>query len=205
MMKKIILSLLVFFSVNSQAGVWDNIKKGVSDAGEAISDGAKSLTEETPPDQIRAEIDAMEKETVANLLGLSASAKDQFNSSYGYAVFDTRKFSFLITTEYGPGVAVNRSNGKRIYMKMASGGVNVGLGGEFYQVVFLFENEAAFNQFVNDGHQVGSEAAATAGDDSARTEVKFVNGIAMYKLNSKGLKLTLDITGTKFWKDEDLN
>ena len=204
-MKKILAVLGLFVAVNANGGVWDDIKKGVSDAGEAVSDGAKSLTEETPPDEIRAEIDAMEKETVANLLGLSASAKEQFNRSYGYAVFDSRKFSFLITTEYGPGVAVNRSNEKRIYMKMASGGVNVGLGGEFYQVVFLFENNSAFNQFVTDGHQVGSEATATAGEDSARTEVKFVNGIAMYKLNSKGLKLTLDITGTKFWQDEDLN
>ncbi len=204
-MKKILMmSLLLAISNVHAEGLWNKIKQGASDAGNAVVDGAKSITEKTPPEEVRAEIDQMEKSAIENLYKASPYAREQMDSSYGYAVFDNRKFSFMITTEYGAGVAVERS-GKRTYMKMASGGVNIGLGGEFYQIVFLFQNKGAFDKFVNDGYDFGSEATATGGTESARTEVRFVNGVAIYKLDSKGLKLTLDLTGTKYWKDDELN
>ncbi len=205
-MKKILLAaLLSTVTLACQAeGVWSSIKKGATDAGNAVVDGAKSITRETPPEEVRAEIDNMEKSSLQKLFKASAFAREQISSGYGYAAFDTRKFSFLITTEYGAGVAVENA-GKRTYMKMASGGVNIGLGGEFYNIVFIFQNKAAFDKFVNNGYEFGSEATAVGGTDSARTEVRFVNGVAVYKLDSKGLKLTLDLTGTKYWKDDKLN
>ena len=205
-MKKLLTAcLLALVSFNCQAeGVWQSIKQGAADVGGAVVDGAKSLTKETPPAEVRAEIDNMEQSAIENLYKASPYAKQQLADSYGYAAFDTRKFSFLITTEYGAGVAVEKS-GSRTYMKMASGGVNIGLGGEFYQIVFIFQNRQAFDRFVNEGFEFGSEATATGGTESARTEVRFVNGVAVYKLDSKGLKLTLDLTGTKYWKDDKLN
>lgn len=60
--------------------------------------------------------------------------------NHGYAVFDTRKFSFLVTAGFGAGVAVDRSSGERTYMKMVTGGANIGKGGEFFQLAILFED-----------------------------------------------------------------
>ncbi|MDG2304565.1 MAG: hypothetical protein P8R42_07885 [Candidatus Binatia bacterium] len=64
--------------------------------------------------------------------------KRLYEDSFGYAVFDSRKTSFMIGTAFGAGVAVERAAGTRTYMQMATGGINVGMGAQWYQVVFLF-------------------------------------------------------------------
>lgn len=186
-------------------GVWDSIKKGAGDAVDAVGDTAKSLTEEETPAESRAKIDKMEKATMARLLSQNAAAKRLYEQSYGYAVFDTRKFSFLITTGFGAGVAVEKAAGARTYMKMATGGANIGMGGEFFQLVILFEDQSGFRSFVDEGLEAGTSASAVAGDDSVGADVRFTDGKAVFQLTEKGLKLAADITGTKYWKDEDLN
>lgn len=120
-------------------------------------------------------------------------------------MFDTRKFSLLITTGFGAGVAVEQGSGKRTYMKMATGGANIGLGGEFFQLVIMFEKPDDFRRFVEEGFEAGTAAGAVAGDDSVAANVRFTDGKAVFQLTEKGLKLAADITGTKYWKDEDLN
>lgn len=185
--------------------VWDSIKKGTGDAVDAVGDTAKSLTEEETPAESRAKIDKMEKATMARLLSQNAAAKRLYEQSYGYAVFDTRKFSFLITTGFGAGVAVEKAAGARTYMKMATGGANIGMGGEFFQLVILFEDQSGFRSFVDEGLEAGTSASAVAGDDSVGADVRFTDGKAVFQLTEKGLKLAADITGTKYWKDEDLN
>lgn len=198
--------ILVVFSVNGQAeGLWNKVKEGASSAADSVGNAAKSLTEKETPEQTRQKIDSMEKQTLKRLFSEVSGAKALFEKSYGYAVFDTRKFSFLITTGFGAGVAVDNASSKRTYMKMGTGGVNVGMGGEFYQVVFLFQDKSTFNEFLHNGYDAGSEAVATAGSESESLGVSFVNGVAVYKLTEVGLKLTLDLTGTKYWIDDELN
>ena len=201
----VIATLLAMpFAAHSQS-TWDSIKKGVGDAAESVGDAAKSVTEKEKPAETRAKIDSMEKETLARLSSQNPGAKKLLSQSYGYAVFDTRKFSLLITTGFGAGVAVERGSGKRTYMTMATGGANIGIGGEFFQLVIMFEKPGDFRQFVDEGFEAGTSAAAVAGDDSVAADVRFTDGIAVFQLTDKGLKLAADITGTKYWKDEDLN
>ena len=111
----------------------------------------------------------------------------------------------MITSGFGAGVAVEKASGQRNYMKMATGGVNVGMGGEFFQLVILFENKKTFDNFVNEGFEAGSEASAVAGSEAKDAEARFTQGMAVYELTEKGLKLAVDFTGTKYWKDDDLN
>lgn len=59
----------------------------------------------TIPEQ-RAEINQMASETLHTLFTESAGAKQQFDKSYGYAVFDNVKLAFLITGGGGKGIAV---------------------------------------------------------------------------------------------------
>ena len=90
-------------------------------------------------------------------------------------------------------------------MKMATGGVNVGLGGQFFQLVFLFETQAKFRKFVDEGFEAGTQASAVAGTKSEELGVRFVDGVAVFQLTEKGLMVSADLTGTKYWKDGDLN
>ena len=184
---------------------WDSIKKGVGSAVDSVGDTAKSITEKETPAETRAKIDGMEKATMSRLQSDNPGAKALLARSYGYAVFDTRKFSFLITTGFGAGVAVERGSGKRTYMKMATGGANIGLGGEFFQLVILFEDESHYRSFVDKGFEAGAAASAVGGDEKIGAEARFNDGRAAFQLTEKGLKLAADITGTKYWKDDDLN
>ena len=207
MMKKIsvLLAVIVFPMTVHAEGLWGGIKKGASNVGDSISDAAESVTEKESPAETRSKIDSMANTTLQRLFREQGSARTLYDKSYGYAVFDTRKFSFLITSGFGAGVAVEQASGQRTYMKMATGGMNVGMGGEFFQLVILFENKDKFDTFVTEGFEAGSEASAVAGSEAKDLGARFDQGIAVYELTEKGLMLTVDITGTKYWKDDDLN
>ncbi len=89
-------------------------------------------------------------------------------------------------------------------MKMASAGVNVGIGAEWYQVIFLL-TEHTFRDFIDNGWDAGAGGSAVVWDDGATLQGTFKNGLAVFQLNDKGLMLAADLTGTKYWKDGDLN
>jgi lipid-binding SYLF domain-containing protein len=151
------------------------------------------------------EIDLTAKKTLDQLFEKSPTAKELFEKSYGYAVFDNLKLAFGVSGGAGSGVAVDKSTGQRTYMKMGTGGIGFGLGGQKYQVVFLFEAKDPFSSFVEKGWKADAAANVAVGDEGASVQARFVNGLAVYQLTDKGLMLHADISGTKFWKDNKLN
>ncbi|NDC38087.1 MAG: hypothetical protein EBZ48_08540 [Proteobacteria bacterium] len=173
--------------------------------GSGVKDTVKTVTGNTDPAATKKEIDTIADATLKAVLEKSASAKALYPQSYGYAVFDSRKASFLITTGKGLGVAVRKSPTERIYMHAASAGVNVGAGVQFYQGLFLFENKASFDSFVNQGWQADATAGATFGKAAAEAQAKFTNGMAYYQISETGIMLDATIAGTKYWKSKELN
>ena len=152
----------------------------------------------------RAEIDAMADEALAAVMEKADGAKGLFEKAYGYAAFDNIKVTFIVSGGGGSGVAVTKS-GDRTYMKMGTGGVGLGVGGQQYQVVFLFETEAAFTSFIEKGWQADAAATASAGDAGANVAATFKNGVALWQMTDKGLMAAADITGTKYWANDKLN
>jgi len=153
----------------------------------------------------RQKIDATAKESLETLFAEAEKSRTLYDQAYGYAVFDNLKISLGITGGGGVGVAVNKSTGQRTYMKMGTGGLNVGLGGQKYQVVFLFQDAKTFNSFVEKGWKAEGSANAVAGTAGANAQTNFTNGMAFYQLTEGGLMLQADISGTKYWKYKKLN
>jgi len=173
---------------------------------------AALATEEESPDWKstkkegkRQKIDAMAKESLDTLFAEAEKSKGLYDQAYGYAVFDNLKISLGVTGGGGVGVAVNKSTGDRTYMKMGTGGLNLGLGGQKYQVVFLFQDAKTFNTFVEKGWKAEGSANAVAGTAGANAQTNFTNGMAFYQLTEGGLMLQADISGTKYWKNKKLN
>ena len=135
----------------------------------------------------------------------SKSAKGVYDNSYGYAVFDNLKVQFIVSGGGGAGVAVVKDGGERTYMKMGTGGIGIGIGGQKYTVVFMMENEASFNRFVNEGWHADTGARAAAGTSGAAAEATFTNGVAIYQITDAGLLASADISGTKYWKWKKMN
>ena len=178
----------------------------------ALAAPAALATEEESPDWKstkkegkRQKIDAMAKESLDTLFAEAEKSKGLYDQAYGYAVFDNLKISLGITGGGGVGVAVNKSSGQRTYMKMGTGGLNVGLGGQKYQVIFLFQDAKTFNTFVEKGWKAEGSANAVAGTAGANAQTNFTNGMAFYQLTEGGLMLQADISGTKYWKNKKLN
>ena len=153
----------------------------------------------------RQKIDEMAGEALRDLFAKSPKAEALYNDAYGWAAFDNLKIAFGFSGGGGNGVAVNKKTGDRTYMKMGTVGVGFGLGAQKYQVVFLFQDEQTFQNFVDKGWQADASAQATAGTAGVGGQSGFVNGIAIYQLTDKGLMASADIAGTKYWKNDKLN
>ncbi len=156
-------------------------------------------------DAKRAKIDATAKEALDEVFNNSKNAKGLYDNSYGWAVFDNLKIAWGFSGGGGNGVAVNRKSGARTYMKMGTAGIGFGLGAQKYQVIFLFQDEKTFTNFVEKGWKADASAQAAAGTAGAGAQTGFVNGIAVYQMTDKGLMASADITGTKYWKNKKLN
>ncbi len=161
----------------------------------------KSLKRESK----RMKIDETSKEALDELLAKNAKAKMLFDNSYGWAVFDNLKLAFGFSGGGGNGVAVAKASGDRTYMKMGTAGIGFGLGANKYQVVFLFQDERTFENFVHSGWQADATASAVAGQSGAEAKTDFVNGLAIYQITDTGLMAHADVAGTKYWKNKKLN
>jgi lipid-binding SYLF domain-containing protein len=161
--------------------------------------------EDLNKDAKRAKIDETAKESLDEVLKGSEGSKQLYDNSYGWAAFDNLKIAWGFSGGGGNGVAVNKKTGARTYMKVGTVGVGLGLGAQKYQVVFLFQDEKTFTNFVDKGWQADATAQATAGTAGVGGQTGFVNGIAIYQITDKGLMASADIAGTKYWKNKKLN
>jgi lipid-binding SYLF domain-containing protein len=185
--------------------VGDTVSDTAKSAGKAVADVSERITGNVNYAEVRKEIDQIAKASLGRLFRAVPQARDLFNRSYGYAVFDNRKTAFFLATGSGAGVAVNKGSGKRTYMRMGSLGANLGAGVQFYQSVFLFETEPAFNSFVHKGWEANTAADASFGKAAAAAEVKFNGGMAFYNIAESGALVSVSIAGTKYWVSDDLN
>lgn len=153
----------------------------------------------------RQEIDAMASAALDRLFAELPGARSLHGQAQGYAVFDNAKFAFILSGGGGAGVAVARPGGERTYMKMGTAGVGLGIGGQKYQVVFMFETQEGFDRFVNKGWTADAGANAVAGSKGLNAATQFRDGVAIFQMTEKGLLLQADIAGTKYWKNKKLN
>ncbi len=153
----------------------------------------------------RAKIDETADKTLKDVVSDHEKASALYKDAYGWAAFDNLKIAFGFSGGGGHGVAVNKKSGARTYMKMGTVGVGFGIGGKKYQVLFLFQDEKTFNNFVEKGWQADASASAQAGGTGAGAQTGFVNGIAIYQISDKGLMANADVAGTKYWQNDKLN
>ena len=153
----------------------------------------------------RMKLDETAEEALQALFAEHPKAKDLYDKSYGWAVFDNLKLAFGISGGGGNGVAKAKETGQKTYMKMGTGGIGFGLGANKYQVIFLFQDPKTFDNFVNKGWQADAGATASASKSAADAKTNFVNGLAIYQMTEKGLMANADIAGTKYWKNDKLN
>ena len=149
-------------------------------------------------------------EILKHLYKVEPKAKELIDKSVGYASFSNFGMKILIAGGgTGSGVVISKSGAKPIYMNMAEVQAGVGLGIKSFQNIFIFQNEAALNDFVNSGWTFGGQVTAAAKYEksgSAYQDATVVApGVLMYQLTDTGLAAEITGKGTKYYKDSDLN
>jgi lipid-binding SYLF domain-containing protein len=160
---------------------------------------------QTKQDEQRAELRTRADETLKALFEQVKGSKELYDKSKGYAVFAATKAGFIVTGGGGSGIAVDKATGNTSYMKMGTGGVGLGVGAKRYDMVILFETKERLDNFIKGGWDSEAAANAVAGKDGAGVASGFIDGEVIYTLGDKGLMASADVSGTKFWLDEDLN
>jgi lipid-binding SYLF domain-containing protein len=156
------------------------------------------------------EIRNMAQDTLQQLYKAEPKTKKVVGHAAGYAVFSNMGVKILVAgSGNGKGLAVNTATMHETFMKMLQIQAGLGVGVKKFRVVFVFDNAKALDNFVNSGWQLGgqSTAAAKTGDKggSMAGAASVSDGIWMYQLTDKGLAAEITATGTKYYKDDDLN
>lgn len=136
-------------------------------------------------------------------------AKELIDKSVGYATFSNFGMKILIAGGgTGSGVVIGKDK-KPVFMNMAEVQAGLGIGIKSFQNIFVFETEAAMNDFINSGWTFGGQVTAAAKyekDGGAYQDATVVApGVLMYQLTDSGLAAEITGKGTKYYKNTDLN
>ncbi len=152
----------------------------------------------------------METETLERLYKEAPATKKKIKDAAGYGTFANANVNLIfISAGGGYGIVVDNSTGQRTYMKMALGGLGLGLGAKDYRQVLIFKSKATLDKFIDSGWEFGghADAAAKAGESGGELSVEGAIGsdIEVYSMTESGLALQATVAGTKYWKDKNLN
>lgn len=163
-----------------------------------------------PVSERREIIRDMESETLQRLYSEDTSTKSKIRNAEGYGVFANANVNLIFASAGGGyGVVVDNSTGKRTYMKMALGGIGIGLGVKDYRQVLVFNSKEVMTKFIYSGWEFGGHADATAKAGQSGGEVSAEGAIGSdieaYSMTESGLAIQATVAGTKYWKNDDLN
>ena len=167
--------------------------------------------DEKDKEKERTEIRQMSQQTLDRLYKAQPSAKAVVDKAFGYAVFSNTGVKILFGgSGRGEGVAIKNQSKAKTFMKMLEVQAGLGFGVKKFRVIFVFDNQKAFDGFVNSGWEFGGQTSAAAKTSpgkggSMEGAVSVSDGVWVYQLTDKGLALELTGKGTKYSKDDDLN
>ena len=161
-------------------------------------------------DEARASVRKASNEALATLYKLAPASRKQIERAAGYATFSNFGMKILFAGGgSGAGLAVNNKTRKEVFMKMVEVQAGLGIGIKTFRLVWVFDTQKAFDNFVNSGWEFGAQTNASAklGKEGASATGALVvaPGVWLYQYTDDGLALELTAKGTKYYRDDALN
>lgn len=182
--------------------------------GQALLDALKDAVT-GPPTQsqiaaARDEVQQASSSALSALYAMAPSARPSVERAAGYAAFSTFGLKLMVAGgTSGKGLAVNQRTRTQTYMKMLQVQGGLGFGINQNQLIFVFTNEQALADFINQGWEFGGQAnvsAMAAGEGEMFSGAAAIApGVYLYQITETGLSATLTVSGTRFFLDTDLN
>ena len=152
----------------------------------------------------------MSQSALASLAQLAPNARAAIDKAAGYAVFSTFGVKILVaggTT--GRGLVVNQRTRAQTFMKMVQVQGGLGFGIDRDRLIFVFTDEQALRNFIDQGWEFGGQAnlSAMAGGEGAMMSgaASIAPGVYLYQLTETGLSATITVSGTRYFVDPELN
>jgi lipid-binding SYLF domain-containing protein len=186
------------------------VKRRTLMCGLACMYAAPTIAREGGKEIAQAEARKAAQEALASVYKVQPAARQAVESAAGYAAFSNFGMKlFVAGGGSGKGIAVSNRTQATTYMKMAEIQAGIGFGVKKFKLVWVFETDAALDEFVRSGLQIGAQATAAAktGDRGSAYQgaVAVAPGVWLYQLTADGLALELTVKGTKYFRDPDLN
>jgi lipid-binding SYLF domain-containing protein len=194
---------LVSPPIAAQVFSWDPLK----DVQEVLPQGTPN---EGKIIQARTQVREMTQDALATLYEITPGTRRTVENAAGYAVFSTFGVKlFFAGGTTGKGMVVNKRTNRQTFMKMVQVQGGLGFGVNQNRLIFVFTNEQALRNFINQGWEFGGQANLSAMASGQGTQFSgaaaISPGVYLYQLTQTGLAATLTVGGTKFFKDGDLN
>lgn len=151
-------------------------------------------------EQKLAYFDILETDTLARLVKEQPKTEQELAQSVGYVVGEKKVVKVpMVGAGGGAGVVVEKSSGKRTYVRIPELQFGVGWGGRSEKIVLIFQDVEKLRDLANGKWNAGieAEAAAKAGDvgvAGAGSTGDLMKGFSTYVLTDAGVSATTTIT-----------
>jgi lipid-binding SYLF domain-containing protein len=160
--------------------------------------------------QERYRIKEVGQDALSALYEIQPSARHAIEHSAGYGVFSIFGIKiFFAGGTTGKGFVHNNRTKRYTYMRMVQVQGGLGFGASKDRMIWVFETQKALRDFINSGWEFGGKAqlAAMVQDTGGMFSgaVSVSPGVYLYQLTETGLSAELTVSGTKYFKDDELN
>lgn len=175
-----------------------------------IRDTAPGEDPEVAVEEAREDLRAMARDTLRRLYQAEPGARQAIEGAAGHAVFSNFGMKVLVAGGgSGRGLAVDNSTREEVFMRMAEVQAGLGFGIKKFRLVWVFQTQQAFDDFVDNGYQLGAHAALSAqaagvGGGLAGA-VSVSPGVWIYQLTDDGVAAELTVKGTRYYRDDQLD
>ena len=138
------------------------------------------------------------EEAIALFKQADTSLVDWFDNAYGYAIFpNVGKGGLGVGGAHGKGLVFK---GDEVVGKTSLTQFTVGLqlGGQVYQQVIFFEDEASYKNFTGGNFELSAQASAIAAAAGVAANATYRYGVAIFTLGKTGLMYEASVGGQKF-------
>ena len=181
-------------------------------ASDASKDAEKSAKKERKIKKQKNKFQKNKSKAMKALYKENPEAQAQIAGAYGYAAFgNTGVNLFVLSSGNGGGMVHSNVTGQEQYVKMISYGAGVGIGLKKYFAVFIFQDKAAYDNFLTSGWSAEGAADATADTGkegeggSVSAGISVADGVTLYQIADKGFAVQATVQGTKFVVSDELN
>ena len=174
-----------------------------------LASSAVTFAKESP-DELRAKLDKMSVEVLNKMYAKYPDAKSAVNNSYAYCTISSSSVNWgFLGSDRGRGLAYNQQTGKKIYVKMSEVKLGLSVGAKEYDLLFIIQNQEAWDRFISGSIKFGSEVSAQATDSvnggTFTNATVIANGVWVYQLDKKGLAAELSFKGAQIKPYKTLN